>query len=445
MTTEAVPTAVPAVDYGGDRAAAYRAFREHFDARRFAEALPAAQQVADITEQNYGKDALELAKPLINLGTTKLRLADYNGAALHYQRALKIVETHEGGFSRGVIQPLLGLGLTYAGAGDYEAAAASLRRAVDVSRKLDGLFNPQQLELVEPLVMSYVELGQYEDAEREQQYALRLSEARYGKYDPRLIPALEHSARWLERTGRYAAARQAYARVLDIARRAGGTHDLRMVTSLRGIARMYRMEFLFGPSNLELEELAAAPTGGASVYGGPQAAPPTSSVLNEAGEDALKLALDVLNAHPQEAVAMRGDTLVDLGDWYTVAGRGRDALREYQAAWVALSAPGGPGTAVLGAPALLVYRPPSSARRHPTVDPEEYTEHFVEVELTVTSEGRPKDASIVTNDVAETTSKSVLTAIRRARYRPRFLDGAPVETTAVRHRQLVYVRSRKES
>jgi tetratricopeptide (TPR) repeat protein len=443
---EVAPSTAPESGQSVDRAAAYRAFREHFDARRFTEAMPAAQQVVDLTEQKFGKDALELAKPLINLGTTKHRLGDFNGAALQYQRALKIVETHEGGFSRGVIQPLLGLGVTYAAAGDPDASARSLRRAVDVSRKLDGLFNPQQLELVEPLVASYVALGQYEDAEREQQYAVRLAEARYGKYDPRLLPTLEHSASWLERSGQFVAARQTYARALDIARRAGGKTDLRTVTSLRGIARMYRMEYLYGPGSFSEEEVTGTRTGGTAVYGGPTpGSTPTTTVLNEAGEDALQLALEALDAHPDEAVRLRGETLVDLGDWYMIAGRTRDAMREYRNAWTALSAPGAPGTVVLGTPVQLMYRPPSGGKRNPTVDPEEYTEHFVDVDLIVTPEGRAKDATVVAADVTDATAKSVLAAIRRSRYRPQFVDGEPAETPGIRHHQVIYVRSKEKS
>jgi len=445
VATESAPAETapaPTIDYGGDRAAAYKAFREHFEARRFAEALPAAQQVADITEQKFGKDALELATPLMNLGTTKQRLGDFNGAALQYQRALKIVETRQGGFSREIIRPLLGLGVAYAAAGDYDASARSLRRAVDVSRKLDGLFNPQQLELVEPLVASYVALGEYEDAVREQQYALRLAETTYGRNDPRLLPALEHSARWLEATGHYVAARQAYARALDIARRAG-EYDLRMVTPLRGIARMYRMEYLHGAGPVEEDESSSRSSqASGTVYEAPTASTSSvTTVLNDAGEDELELALEVLKHHPAEALALRGDTLVDLGDWYMIAGRTRDAMRQYKEAWLALSAPGATGTALLDTPSPLIYRPPSSARRNPSVEPEEYQEHFVEVEFTVTPEGRAKDATVVAQDVAEATGKSVITALRRSRYRPRIVDGEPVATAGVRHRQVIYVRS----
>ncbi len=440
-TTPAAPEAGAA-----DRAAAYRTFREHFDARRFAEALPAAQQVVDLTEQRYGKDASELVAPLSNLGVTKLRLNDTNGAALQFQRAVKIVESHQGGFSREIIAPLFGLGVTYAAAGDYTASAESLRRAVDVSRKLDGLFNINQLTLVETLVATYVALNQFEEAEREQQYALRLAESAYGRYDPRLIPMLERSASWLERTGHFVATRQTYARALEIARKAGGDDDPRMVTPLRGISRMYRMEYLYGVEPATAVGLNN-PQAAGSVFGTTTApvTAPVPGMLNDAGEEALKLALGVIDKHPEIAPAQRGDTLVDLGDWYMVAGKTREAMRTYKDAWAALSAPGAKGTAALDTPVAIIYRPPSSARRNPTVDPEEYTEGFVDVEFMVTPEGRVKDPALVTDDMPESVGRSVVSAIRRARYRPRFVDGAPVQTTGVRHRQTVFLRTKSEA
>jgi TonB family protein len=442
-----VPAPASASPEATDRAAAYRSFREHFDARRFAEALPFAQQVVTLTEARYGQAAMELVAPLSNLGTTMLRLKDTNGAALQFQRALKIVEAHNGAFAREVIAPLFGLGVTYAAAGDYLESTNTLRRAVDVSRKLDGLFNVDQLALVETLITSYVGLSQFEDAEREQQYALRLAETSYGRYDPRLLPMLERGALWLEQSGRFIAARQTYARALEIARKAGGDKDPRMVTPLRGISRMYRLEYLYGVEPVGPVAGVNSPQASGSVYGA-TTAPTTADapgMLNDAGEDALKLALAVLDAHPEIAMTQRGDTLVDLGDWYMVAAKPRDAMRTYQDAWTALASPGARGTTALDAPAQIIYRPPSSSHRNPTVDPDEYTEGFVEVEFAVTPEGRVKDPKVATSDVPESVGKSVVTAIRRARYRPRFVEGAPALTTGVRHRQQVYVRAPKSA
>ncbi len=46
-----------------------------------------------------------------------------------------------------------------------------------------------------------------------------------------------------------------------------------------------------------------------------------------------------------------------------------------------------------------------------------------------------------TSDVSEATGKLVLSAVKRARYRPRFVNGEPVASTGVRYRETVYVRS----
>jgi TonB family protein len=220
-----------------------------------------------------------------------------------------------------------------------------------------------------------------------------------------------------------------------------------MVTPLRGISRMYRLEYIYGVEPVGPIVGVNSPQASGSVYGA-TTAPTTADapgMLNDSGEDALKLALAVLDAHPEMATAQRGDTLVDLGDWYMVAAKPRDAMRAYKEAWTALAAPGAKGTAALDTPAQIIYHAPASSRRNPTVDAEEYTEGFVEVQFVVTPEGRVKDPAVATSDVPETVGKSVVTAIRRARYRPRFVDGSPVLTTGVRHRQPVFVRAPKSA
>lgn len=432
----------PASDSAG-RADTYRAFRQQFDSRHFAEALPPAQALVDQTEQEFGSTAEQLVNPLINLGTTQLRLNDYAGAETSFKRAVKIVESHQGGYSREVIKPLFGLGMTYSAAGDYTSATDALRRAVDVSRKIDGLFNPAQLEMLDSLIAGYTALNSYEDAQREQQYALRLAEATYGKADPRVVPALERTAAWFEAQGRFFSARQMYSRCLDIVRKDGGNYDLRTVGPLRGIARTYRLEYFIGPETAE----GGADDAGLSGGVGAQPAAPSSAngvsmanVLNPDGEDALEFALKVFDFHPGEALAQRADTLIELGDWRLTAGTTRTAMEAYREAWKALSTPGAAGTAALDSPVAIVYRAPTSARP-PKADQEKYTQRHAEVEFTVTADGRVHGATLGANDAGDIAGKSVLTAIKRARYRPRFVDGNPVETTGVRYKETIYVRS----
>jgi tetratricopeptide (TPR) repeat protein len=422
----------------GERAAAYQQFRDHFAARRFADALPAAEQVVTLTEQEYGADSAEMIKPLLNLATTQLRLKNLGAAESTYRRALRITEAREGGFSRAVIEPLHGLGLTYYAGQQFQSSADSLRRAVDVSRKLDGLFNINQLPLVQSLIDSYVALNQAADVDREQQYALRLSETAYGRDDPRMLPVLVRSAEWCEATGRYRMARQAHAHALEIIGRTAGKKDLAVVQPLRGIARSYRQEFLYGSQEAEVVRGEYTPVLSGNVGGAPNPSEPNRVTrLDPDGEEALKLALTVLADHPDQA-ELRGDTLLDLGDWYQLAGDTRDAVRTYREAWAALGGPGGPGTAKMSEPVQLFYRPPSSSVRREDTDETKWGEHYVEVQFTVTPEGRVTDTRTLATDASESQEKSVALALRRARYRPRFVDGNPAPATDVRHRQVVY-------
>src|SRR3954451_3598761 len=75
-----------------ERISANQQFREEFDAKRYAEALPLAEKVVALTEEQYGKDARALVNPLTNLGTVHYRLKDYPAAEKEYQRSVSILE-----------------------------------------------------------------------------------------------------------------------------------------------------------------------------------------------------------------------------------------------------------------------------------------------------------------------------------------------------------------
>lgn len=433
-----------AVDLPADdaRSSAYQQFRDNFAARRFADALPPAEEVVALTEQQFGPQHPELVKPLVNLATTQSRLKNLAAAEAAYRRALRIVEANDGGYSRGVIEPLQGLGVTYFEGQQFQNSADALRRAVDVSRKLDGLFNVQQLPLVEALIDSYIALDQAADVDREQTYVLRLAETAYGRHDPRMLPILARSAEWCESTGRHRMARQAHARTLEIVGRTVGKRDPGVVPPLRGIARSYVNEYLYGSQDADPNSRDFTPALSGTIGGVQQGGAEPSRVvrLDPDGEEALELALSVLADRPDQ-IALRAETLLDLGDWYQLGGDSRDARRTYRDAWTAFSAPGAPGTAAMSAPAQLYYRAPSSSVRRADKDEDEVSEHFVEVQFTVTPEGRVTDTRVVATDGTESQEKSVTIALRRARYRPRFIDGNPVATTDVRHRQVMYAAS----
>ncbi len=403
----------------------YREFRALFDARRYEEALPLAEKLVEMTEEQYGSNARALVNPLANVGTTYYRLGNYPAAEQHYLRSVEILESIGSTADRQLVRPLHGLGATYVATGQYEQAGIVLRRAVDLSRNLDGLFNVGQLEMLDLLITCYATLGLQADAEKEHLYAVRIAENAYGRRDPRMLGPLDRYASWLESVRRYTSARAIYARALSIAEEIGGQGGTLAVNPLLGIARTYRLEFTNGPEEVVVDQSDAfGPTRGAI----PDIA--DSQRLNPDGERALQMALEALEKAEPVDHARLGQALVELGDWYLTGNSLTKAMDAYRRAWKELSLGG--STEILEAPRMLAYRPPTSSVTRSRLDPAEAQERFVEVSFTVTTTGRTANVQVVGGNGTESQRRAVVNAVRKARYAPRLADGEAVETTDVR-------------
>jgi tetratricopeptide (TPR) repeat protein len=417
-----------------ERIEVYREFRQSFDARRYQDALPVAQRLVALTEEQYGPDDRALVNPLANLGTTLFRMGDYTAAEEQYLRGVRILEASGSGTERLLLRPLQGLGATYFVTGHFEDARRVLRRAVDLSRNLDGLFNVEQLEVLEPLIESYVQLAEIAEAEKEHQYAFRVAESAYGRADLRMLRAHERYARWFEFVGRYTTARALHARALTIAERSAGKQSVETVEPLRGIARTYRLEFANGTE----EELGPGagfndPFGGSGFM---PTDPANAQRLNPDGERALRLALQALDNTDDHRT--RGETLVELGDWHIATNSQAKAHESYREAWQQLQRAG--DTELLDSPRLLAYRPPSASISRTRLNPESAEVREVEYRFTVMPDGRLSDFEQVESTAPDSIARAVLTSLRRARYSPRLVDGQPVATPGITLREKVAVR-----
>ena len=422
-----------------ERIDANQQFRAAFDAKKYAEALPFAEKVVALTEEQYGKDARALVNPLTNLGTVHYRLKDYPAAEKDYQHSVDILERTTGAADRQLLRPLQGLGASHFAESEYVDASVALKRAIDLSRNLDGLFNADQLQILEPLIASYVALDLTAEAEKEQQYALRVAETAFGRMDVRMLKPLDRYGRWLEKIGRYTSARLLYARALTIAEQTSGRGSLAAVDPLLGIARSYRLEFVNGaeePATAQdafqnpNSDLTGAITGDAQR-------------LNPDGERALRLALQAIEKNVPVDHKKRGDTLLELGDWYAsenAFARGADTYRE---AWKDYIAAG--DTTVLTQPRVLVYRPPPTSSKRSSLKPDEAEEHYVEVKFTVTKDGRTDDVQVAGSDATENVQRATVSAVKKARYSPKFEDGEPVDTRDMILREKILVKAKSSS
>ena len=404
-----------------DRLAVYKQFLVEYQAKKYAEAQPLAEQLVKLTEQQYGPDELQLTNPLTNLATIHYKLGNYPAAIENYQRTLRILQAKSTIADKQQIRPLHGLGVSFRAANDAESAVVALKRATDLSRNTDGLFNIGQVEFIDALIDAYGATGRFVESEKEAGYALRVEEAAYGRASIKLLDRLDKLARWYENDRRYTSERNTYERSLAILQKNAPATDLRRVAPLRGIARSFRLEAFYG--------IEGADNGATFNTGGNGAQVFSDGTQQRRGEAALTAALGVIDSSTPANQQLRGEVLTDLGDWFLVANAVRRAYDSYAEAWKALALDG--NTKLLESPRVLAYRPSISSVDRSQLDPAQAQLKAVELHFTVTRDGRLDNVSSPTTDVPEGIVRNSVTSMRRSRFAPRIENGAAVATDNV--------------
>lgn len=428
----AVPA--PSADAARERGEIFLKFKAALESNDLVGARMLAEQLVTNTESTFGKDARELVAPLTNLGTVAFRRGEYQLAEADYLRAIKLIDGQQAGADRDLIRPLTGLGETLLATRRPADAAVVFKRALDLSRNLDGLFNAAQIDIIDPLLECYVALGRTQDADKEYQYAFRVAETAYGKNDLRMLEALDRYALWHEANNRYATARGLHARALQIVEQYATRQPLLGITALRGLARTYLMEALMGAENTDTkpDPMTRDPFG---MFGGDQ------NRLNPEGERALKYAIELLgNGQPVDH-RTRAETLLQLGDWYLMAGSVSRAAPEYKRAWSELAPFGEEALAPLRKPRVIAYREPSIAAKHGEAD-DEHEIVDVKLALKIGKEGKVAAVTSVEPVKAEAATRPVITAVRRAKFSPGLANGEPVEVDGVPFEERVAIKSK---
>jgi hypothetical protein len=403
-------------------------------------------------------------------------------AALRLLRRIQAVQAEHSHMAAELLPPLIELGELWAN-GQCDRAIDMLDLALDVSRSNFGLFNKGQLGIYEPLLKCYYTLDRPADLRRAQHYVLLIHETAVGRNDPRLLPALDEAAHRYENIGLYLSARRLHRRAIDILRGAAGArgrrlpHDLRLLAPLRGMARAFRLEYTFGLAPPDLAEL---PTEFSDLRSRANFRADWGVWLDPLGQRSLEQAVNILRSHPDADRNERLDTLLELADWYQLADKGRDALRAYRDYWneyaaaataattavdnepitsgnvkandtqdagnvsaaTATAIDAAPDADLLSEPVPLMARPETgrNLRRAP-VDPDQFTKYTVELAFTVTRAGQVTDIKVVESNAPKHIEAEAAQDLQSTRYRPRFVNGEPVDTPGVHHRQNVFVRT----
>jgi tetratricopeptide (TPR) repeat protein len=418
------------------------------DRKDWSAAVAAAEQLVTASRERAAQQPVVLAEALSLLGNAQFGAKNYEAAETAFNESLQLVEQHLGPASARLLDPLRGLGYTLAAAGRHKEAIPSLERALLIDRRSYGLYDIGQQNVLRQLAGSLLKVGRGADAERHIAYLMQLGERAYGKRDPRQVPILCFAGSWYADTGDFMTARAIYRHALGIVEQKLGPNDLAAVEPLRALAGTYTQELYFSTLGIRTQSRERAPTDADGTSN--ESRPINPRYLNVDGEKALDRAVKILESQPPSAHDTLLATLIQNGDWYQIKQMPERAMPYYRRA-VALSATLAAATpppaaaaepAVLSFPVRVYYPTPSHATRNATLPAEQVEERFVETQFTVTVMGEVSDAKVADASGTQREVADALTAIRAARYRPKFVNGEPVETTGMKNREVF--RTRKE-
>lgn len=438
-----VPTSASAVVVTATSATdAYAEFRRAFDAEQYVEAVPWAQRVLTLAEQQAQDPAAEdVQVALMNLGLTQYLATDYVAAEASFRRAIRLIEDSGRPLHQRLARAHAWLARTYHDGARHDLAVVNFEQAIALTRRHQGLLTQEQVPLVEKYIDSLTELGQYQVALKAQRYLLRIATRKHGADSVELVPTLERIGSWYARVGAYDQARQTLQHAVEIIEAAEGLQSPKLIGPLVAIAACDRKQ-LRDPTQQAV--VVTPDTRRSTVFqppGEPEAGTYSATVLIVQAEKSLLRAAMIAEQRPDRSLAQIADVRTQLGDWYQARGQTERALPHYLDAWQAAAGAGASIDgkplidALFGRPVMLQITRPYAWDRYASRPREQIEIHTVSIDHSVDPQGRPQAGRILDDSGDAARAGKTLEALGSARYRPRFEQGQPVATTGVVYSQ----------
>jgi CHAT domain-containing protein/Tfp pilus assembly protein PilF len=212
---------------------------ELYQAGKFSEAIPIAQEFLELCEKAVGPNHPGTAYALNNLATLYYSMGDYAKAEPLFQRALKINEKALGPDHPGTAHALNNLAALYDHMGNYAKAEPLCQRALKNNEKALGPDHPDTAKSLNDLAMLYEHIRDYAKAEPLYQRALKTREKALGPDHPDTARALNSLAALYHSMGDYAKAEPLCQRALKIEEKALGPDHPDTAKTLNSLAMLY--------------------------------------------------------------------------------------------------------------------------------------------------------------------------------------------------------------
>ncbi len=403
----------------------------------------------------------------------------------NYLREIQEIEAENGPWSDSLSEQLGGLGAAYQARGQHNDAIEAFERAIHISRINNGLYDLGQVPMVESMIDSLLARNRREDAHDMFDYLYWLHKRSYGESDPQMLPVIDKLGNWYlndyahnpsqRHFSELLAARNMFDNADAIANAAYDENDLRLISPLRGVAvsswffanlnshtltsaiEKRRLENEIGPeiNKRDFENmLSSGVVQGSGVYypSNPELPNRLLRYIRTSyvdGKDALGRMIDIYSNNPESPLGAATIAKIELADWYLLhdsRSKAMDLYKEAYNAFLTDEATQPLAEKVFNHPAAL----PDLALVDSLIeqqgdDPEVFELEdsakeiqYVLVSFNINRFGDVKKVDIIEShpsDAAGLRSR-VKNALASTRFRPRFVDGEPVDTEGLVHKYI---------
>jgi len=369
--------------------------------QHYAEALPFAESLVELSAEEFGSPSEEHATAIANLAVVQRNLDQFDESNEAFLDAIEMYREVDGPFTASTINPLISMGANYHETGDYVQALGIFQEARTVNRRAFGLLNTEQIDIVYHIAATLASMRRFDEAHLHQEDALRLVERVHGEDSLEVLPYIYRYAEWLVSGYQFEGARREYLRAIEIIREHDGLESPLLVTPLREMGNSFRVQKL-GEGR---------------------------------GISALRRALEVAEAQAEPDGLETARVLRDIGDWYTAFSRVQLSNDEYVRAWELL------GTVENGEELRTewfddgdgdyVFREYPNTRGLANSDDPGAVEGYVRIVFDIDENGRPLNVNVLESEPAGYKDETMVRAVSRSRFRPRVVDGEITSATGL--------------
>jgi CHAT domain-containing protein/Tfp pilus assembly protein PilF len=207
--------------------------------RKYAEAIPLAEQVLGLTKESLGSDNLTIGLEIEILAGLYDKVGRYRPAEQLYLEALEITRKSAGLESKEAAEALKRLALIYYDMGEYGSMESRLQEELGIEKKEFGPESKEVAGTYGNLAAMYMSVGDYARAEQLLHEEMKIERQTLGPESQEFAATLDNLGVLYTKMGDYAAAEPLGLEALRIEKKVLGPENRDVARTLNNLAQVY--------------------------------------------------------------------------------------------------------------------------------------------------------------------------------------------------------------